>query len=186
MNIKTILIILAGVLIGVAICYLLGYTDVYPNIVYTTLNGWFSGFDISAVISNPATILTAAGGAAAVAIPLITKLNSAKNQLTATTEAAKTKISMVSNELGTAQDQLQNKTLSLEDANETITALTAKANTAQTQYETLKVEFDKQQNRYYELQRLTSADVLKELPGNTTITKPNGETITVVEKVVVK
>ena len=191
MNIKTLLTIIAFILLGVAICLLLGYFEVYPfTILWTTVSGWLGGFNISDLTSNPTTLITAGAGAVGTAVtvglPLYNKLNTAKQQLEATTQEAKTKINGLSSTLEGATSKLQNTELDLTNATKKLNELEPQINQYKTQVESYKSQLEKLQNNYSELQKIRAADVIGSLPGGTVITNPDGSKSAIIEKVVVK
>jgi methylthioribose-1-phosphate isomerase len=191
MNIKTLLTIILFILLGVAICLVLGYFEVYPfTILWTTVSGWINGFNVEEITSNPTTLITtgmgAVGTAATVGIPLYNKLNSTKQQLEATTQEAKSKISNLTGTLDGATSKLQTTELNLQNATSQLETLKQSSTELQSKADFYKSEFDKLQNRYTELQKIKAADVIGSLPGGTIITNPDGSKSSIIEKVVVK
>lgn len=191
MNLKTILIAIVFVLIGFAIVMLLGYFAIAPfDYVYGMVAGAFSGFDMQGVVENPASIATIAGTgittAVGVAVPLMSKVNSAKQQAEDTATEAKTKIEGITGTLESTTSKLQTTELDLTNATAKIEELTPQINQYKTQAETYKEQLDKLTNQYTELQKIKAADVLGSLPGGTIITNPDGSTSAIIEKTVVK
>ncbi len=111
MNLKTILIAIVFVLIGFAVVMLLGYFGIAPfDMIYGMVTGWISGFNMQEVIENPASIATIAGTgittAVGVAVPLMSKVNSAKQQVTETANTAKTQIDKIKTDTSTQIKEL--------------------------------------------------------------------------------
>jgi uncharacterized phage infection (PIP) family protein YhgE len=191
MNLKTILIVIICVLIGFAVVMLLGYFGIVPfDMVYGMVTGWISGFNMQEVIENPASIATIAGTgittAVGVAVPLMSKVNSAKQQAEDTAAEAKTKIKGITGTLESTTSKLQTTELNLQDATTKLNALEPQLTQYKTQADTYKTEFDKLQNQYKELQKITGADVIGNLPAGTIIPNADGSKTVVIEKTVVK
>jgi hypothetical protein len=192
MDFKTILIIAVCVLAGLGICLLLGYLEIEPfTVPYAYVIGWMGSFNAQEVISNPATILTTVGAAAAVAIPLLSKLNSAKQQVQTTVTAAKTEIGGLTKEVGDITGKLESTELNLSnantkisEANTKITELSQSSSDWQTKADTYKQQLDRLQGNYTELQKIRASDVIASLPGGTVIQNPDGSKTAVVEKTI--
>lgn len=159
MDLKLILTLVVVAVIGVAICLYLGYLGYEPfDQFYGKAAELVSGVNMEEVTSNPASLITTAGAgiasASAVAVPLISKLNTAKQQATDTANAAKTQIDSLSSEkdkllsqaesfktqTATLQSQLDAKTQELNnlknstgDTTKTISSLEAQVKTVQDQ-----------------------------------------------------
>lgn len=138
MNLKTILVIVAVVLAGFSICLFLGYLEVYPFTVLWEETGKFvSGLNFD--FSNPSTLITtgigAAGTAVAVGAPLLSKLNSVKQQVEDTAASAKSQIGSITSELEGKTEQLKTTELDLSTANTKIAELTKQAEDYKSQLE---------------------------------------------------
>ena len=187
MNLKTVLLVIALVLAGLAVCVALGYFGVYPfTVIYDYAVGWMGGFNITEVASNPASILTTVGAAAAVATPLLAKLSTAKQQASDLKEQATTQISGLTGQLSTAKNELSSTETSLASLEAKFKSLEASTGTYQAQAEAYKTQLDKLTNQYTELQKIKAADFISTLPGGSKITNPDGSQTAVVERVVVK
>lgn len=103
MDLKLIITLVIVALIGVGVCLALGYYGISPfDQFYVMVTDAVSGFNVQEAMSDPTTLITTAGAgiasASAVAVPLISKLNSAKDQVTSTASAAKSQIDSLSAE----------------------------------------------------------------------------------------
>lgn len=103
MNLKHILIIALVAIVAVAIVLYIGYLGYEPfNEWYAKVAELIGGFNVEEAISNPTTLITTAGAgiasASAVALPLISQLNTKKQELTDTANAAKSQFDSLSSE----------------------------------------------------------------------------------------
>jgi hypothetical protein len=187
MDFKLLIICICVVFAGIAVCLLVGYLGVYPfDGFYQMIAGYAGGVNIQEAVSNPATIVTGAASAAAVAIPLINKANSYKNKLTETTQQAKTQINSLNTEVTTTTSKLKATEINLTNANTKITELTTSSKDLEIKASLYKEQLDRLQNNYTELQKIKASDVIGSLPGGTVINHPDGSQTVVIEKVVVK
>jgi hypothetical protein len=189
MNLKTILVIVAVFLAGFSICLFLGYLGYYPFIVLWEETGKFvSGLNFD--FSNPTTLITtgigAAGTAVAVGAPLLSKLNSAKQQAQETAASAKSQIDGISGKLDTTTSQLQSAELNLSTAQSKITSLEQSSHDWQTKAQTYEEQLNKLTGQYSELQKLRTSDMIGLLPAGTVMPNADGSKTVVVEKTVVK
>ena len=113
MDLKLILTIAIVAIIGVAVCLYIGYLGYEPfDQFYAKAVELVGGVNMEELTSNPTAMITTAtagiGAASAVAVPLMSKLNTAKQQVTDTTAAAKSQLDSLSSEkdklLGTVED----------------------------------------------------------------------------------
>ena len=113
MNLKLILTVAIVAIIGVAVCLYIGYLGYEPfDQFYAKAVELVGGVNMEDLTSNPTAMITTAtagiGAASAVAVPLMSKLNTAKQQVTDTTAAAKSQLDSLSSEkdklLGTVED----------------------------------------------------------------------------------
>jgi len=186
-NLKTIIIIALFVLVGVALCYFIGTLgDNLFTPLTATINGWIGGFNVSTALSNPATIITSVGAAAAVATPLLSKLSTAKQQVTDVTTQAKTQIGGLTTNLEAKTSQLNNTQLDLTTAQAKLKTLESSNSQLQFQADNYKTQLDKIMGQYTELQKIKSSDFLSTLPGGSLITNPDGSKTAVVERVLIK
>ena len=156
------------------VCILLGYFGIEPFVgFYIMVTGWFSKIDFGSVISNPATILTVVGGATAVAVPLISKLNSAKQQTQQIASDAKTQVSNINNTLSETTSKLDTANLNLENAQATITKLNSTSASATTQVASLQQENAK---------LLTQLDALNNIQARATVLADGKEVVRTVIK----
>jgi hypothetical protein len=188
MNIvKIILIVAICVLIGLVLSVALGYAGVSPfDKFYVTAHEWVSGVNVPSAISNPVTIVTAAGSAVAVGAPILSKLNSVKKQAETTANQAQTQISNLSTTIDSKEAELSGATANLESAQAKLKDQETIIANLKGQVDTLNPQVTKMQNTISTLQSATAAQVIGALPGGTTITNPNGSTTTIVNKEVVK
>lgn len=123
MDLKLIIVLILVALAGVGVCLYLGYMGIEPfDQFYIMASDAFSGFNVQEAISDPTTLITTAGAgiasASAVAVPLISKLNSAKDQVTSTASAAKSQIDSLSAEKDKILSQVEDyksQALSIKD-----------------------------------------------------------------------
>lgn len=141
MDLKTILIIALLVLAGVGFVLLLGYFQYQPfDIAYNTVAGWFGGFDVAAVVSNPATIIAAAGPALAVGGAALGKINSIKQKATTEVNTAKASVDGLTSSLSETKTQLETSNLNLEQATQKLNTLEASSKTYTDQINQLQQE----------------------------------------------
>lgn len=182
-------LIIVCILIGVVLCIALGTQGIAPfDGFYSTIHNWITGADLTA-ISNPTSILAIGGSAASIAGLAGVAINGLKSKVTAAqtqVQALGDKLSTTSDQLNLNQETTDSLTAKLADTDKLIASKDQALSTVQTQATAYKEQLDKLTNRYNELSRLTSADVIGSLPGGTTITKPDGSTVTVIEKTVVQ
>jgi chromosome segregation ATPase len=143
MQLKTIIIFVVCVAAGVAVLLLLGYLGVQPfTVIYDTAAGYMGGFDVGAVASNPASIVTMAAPALAIGGAALSKISSLKQKATTEVATAKATVGDLSNTLSTTKDQLGSATSSLEVANAKVASLEAAAKTFPDQITALQKEKD--------------------------------------------
>ena len=191
----------------VAVCYILGQREAAAIAesgeegsvlvqFYDSVNGYKDGFDSSTITTNPATLLTGAAGAAAVAVPLYSAYSSAKSQLTQTKNELtqtvqsyeakigdyKQQVTDKKSELDTLTKQAEEKAAAFKTETEKLAleknAITEKFNSVTTQLETTA-----KQNQV--LQEAIGSEALKNLPGNSVLTLENGNKIATVIKQVI-
>lgn len=139
---KTLIILVSLVFVAFVACLALGYFGVSPfTSIYDFVADKFSTVDFS----DPATLVTTGGAglasAAAVAVPLLGKLNNAKDQITSTVSSAQTQITGLTSQLNDAKSQIDATKQAYEQK---IADLTAQANSAtdiKTQLSTVQANF---------------------------------------------
>jgi DNA repair ATPase RecN len=142
------------VAVGIGVCFLLGYVGVAPFDSFTNMvSGWIGNFNIGSVASNPATLLTSAGAAVAVAVPLISKISSTKQQAQQALSSTKAQAEKAEASLTNATSKLDSTTLDLEAANKKIADLQTAANAAPAQIAQLQKE---KENLTVQLQALNN------------------------------
>ena len=185
-SLTLILVVVSTVAAGIGVCRLLGCMGISPFTEFkATIAGYFGGFDLGGVVSNPASVLTAAGGAVAVGIPLLSKLSAAKQQVTTVASKAQSEISGLTDNLSDASSKLSSTQLDLTTAQEKLSSLESANTTLTTQANTYKAQLDKIMGQYTELQKIKAADLIGSLPGGTVITNPDGSQTAVVERKVI-
>lgn len=139
---KTIIILGSLVFVAFVACLTLGYFGVSPfTAIYDFVADKFSTVDFS----DPATLVTTGGAglasAAAVAVPLLGKLSSAKDQITSTVSSAQTQINGLTTQLNSYKEQIDSTKQTYEQK---IADLTKQAETAtdyKTQLSTVQANF---------------------------------------------
>lgn len=147
----------------------LGYNSPLPfNDWYLTISGYIGNFDLSALISNPAMILTALGGVATVAIPLYTQLNSAKQQIAQVTKESTEAIGDLTGknkELQAKIDSLttENSTLNgyQQKTEQTISELQSKLGSAEQSLTKVTAAKDELQTQLNTLQTIQQSPVIQ-------------------------
>lgn len=184
---NTFLLILIAIVGGLGVCLALGFMGVAPfNALSATVAGYVGNFNLGSVLSNPAAILTTIGGVTAVAIPLYKKVMEYKAQALTLKTQAQQQISQYSGALNTATTQLKTATTSLSSAETAITSLTATKTALEAEVARLQSQVERAASTIHTLEKTTAAEVIASFPAGSTITKPDGSTVSVVEKVVVK
>jgi len=163
-KISTIIAIILVIIAAFAIYMLLCYKGFVPEPYdgpYTTIMGYVGNFDAKAMISNPATLLAAVGGISAVAIPLISKISAAKQQVTQITDSAKSQIDSVTAQKDALQKEVNNLkgqvsgvgdlSAQAKTATETATKLQTELATMQTNYRNLELTANSYKNQVDEL-----------------------------------
>jgi hypothetical protein len=187
LNLKLILIVAVAALAGFAVSMFLGYKQIKPfDVLYNMVAGYMVGFDAKSVISNPASLIGMAGTGLAVAAPLLSMVNSAKQKAQQVEADAKTQIGGLSTSLDSATGKLDSTNLQLTNAQTTITNLNTTQQALQAKLDSIQPQYDKLQNQYSELQKIRAADVIGSLSGGTTIINPDGSKTAVVTKTVIK
>jgi septal ring factor EnvC (AmiA/AmiB activator) len=163
--IAIILVIIAAFAIYMLLCYKGFVPEPYDG-PYNTIMGYVGNFDAKAMISNPATLLAAVGGISAVAIPLISKITAAKQQVTQITDSAKTQLSSLTAEkdaLQTEINQLKSQVSGVGDlsaqtktATEKAAELQTKLNNLQTNFDSISQQKTSYQNQYEEAKALVA------------------------------
>lgn len=123
MDLKLILTIAIVAIIGVAICLYIGYLGYSPfDQFYAKVMELIGGVNVEELTTNPTALITTAGAgiasASAVALPLISKLNTAKQQVTDTASAAKSQLDSLSSEkdkLLNSVEDYKSQALSIKD-----------------------------------------------------------------------
>jgi hypothetical protein len=129
MKLTTILIIVLCIAAGLALCLALGYFGVAPfDSFYVSAQAATANISIPDVLTNPTTIVAGVGSAVAIGVPLISKLNSAKKQVTeakASLSAVENKASNLASDVSSKTSALEETSLSLESAQARIKELEA-------------------------------------------------------------